>query len=72
MIREPHPEHAAARLLMDKLAMPSGMSSGQALIKYLDGLAPDSPALKFIGEAIAASVPQAAQPPADAAPPEVA
>ena len=71
MIREPHPEHAAARPLMDKLAKAAGMPSGQSAIQHLTSLPDDSPALKFIGEAIAASVPQGAQPPA-VAPPEVA
>lgn len=59
MIHEPHPEHAAARLIMDKLAKAAGMPSGQALIAHLTEVTADSPHLKFMGEAIAASLPQA-------------
>jgi len=59
MTHEPHPEHAAARLIMDKLAKAAGMPSGQALITHLTEVPADSPHLKFIGEALAASLPQA-------------
>lgn len=52
MTHEPHPEHARARALMDKLAKAAGMSSGQALISHLETIPADAPALKLIGEAI--------------------
>lgn len=65
--RDPSPEHAASRATMDKLAAAAGLPSGQAFIKHLDGLKPDSAEMKLIGEAIAQSVPKAA--PADATPP---
>ena len=64
MTREPFPEHAAAHSLMTKLARAAGIPSipsGQAMIKHLESLAPDAPALKFIGEAIAASVPKVSE-----------
>lgn len=56
MTREPHLEHAAARLHMDTLAKAAGMPSGQALIEHLSGLKPDSPMLTSIGKAIAGTV----------------
>jgi hypothetical protein len=52
MTNEPHPEHARARSLMDKLAKAAGMPSGQALISHLETVPTDAPALKLIGEAI--------------------
>lgn len=68
--REPFPEHAAARGLMDKLAKAAGMPSGQALIHHLDGLKPDSPALTTIGKAIAGSVPTTNTQPPGPTPPK--
>lgn len=56
MTHEPHPEHARARALMDKLAKAAGMPSGQALIAHLETLPADAPALKLIGEAIDMSI----------------
>lgn len=66
--RDPSPEHAASRATMDKLAAAAGLPSGQAFIKHLDGLKPDSAEMKLIGEAIAQSVPKPSAP-ADATPP---
>lgn len=69
MTKDPHPEHALARALMDKLAKAAGFPSGQALIKHLENLKPDSAEVKLIGEAIAQSIPKAAPTPDDANPP---
>lgn len=66
--RDPSPEHAASRVTMDKLAAAAGLPSGQAFIKHIDGLQPDSAEMKLIGEAIAQTVPKAA-PPAGSTPP---
>lgn len=64
MTKEPHPEHALARTLMDKLAKAAGLPSGQALMKHLDGLKPDDAGLKLIGETIKLSTepPKPAEP----------
>lgn len=72
MTHEPHPEHAAARLIMDQLAKAAGLPSGQTLITHLSALDKDSPALKFIGEAISSVLrepPAAREAPAPDKPP---
>lgn len=66
MTHEPHPEHARARALMDKLAKAAGMPSGQALIAHLESVPADAPALKLIGEAIDMSIQKPSQAPAPA------
>jgi hypothetical protein len=75
MTREPHPEHARARALVDTLARAAGMPSGQAALAHLESLRPDSAEMKLIGEAIAQSIqktptPDDANPPGPKAPAE--
>lgn len=66
--RDPSPEHAASRAIMDKLAGAAGLPSGQAFITHMASLKLDSAEMKLIGEAIAQTVPKPSAP-SNATPP---